>query len=43
VGVRGWVGIELAEVSDEELSFHVNLAWELAAPKRLVAAAKRGG
>ena len=43
VGVRGWVGIELAEVGDAELSFHVNLAWELVAPKRLVAAAKRGG
>src|SRR5690606_31742842 len=35
VGVRGWVGLELAQVTDEELSFHVHLAWDLIAPKRL--------
>ena len=39
VGVRGWVGIELARVSDDALSFHITLAWEQVAPKRLVAAA----
>ena len=38
VGVRGWVGIELGRVSDDDLAFHVNLAWELVAPKRLLAA-----
>ena len=38
VGVRGWVGIELEHVGDEDLSFYVRLAWELIAPKRLVAA-----
>jgi hypothetical protein len=37
VGVRGWVGIELAEISDDDLRLHVDLAWELVAPKRLVA------
>jgi hypothetical protein len=36
VGTRGWVGIELAQVSDADLSFHVNLAWEQVAPKRLL-------
>ncbi len=36
VGGRGWVGIELAQIDDEELSFHVQMAWELIAPKRLV-------
>jgi len=39
VGVRGWIGIELTRVSDEPLSFHINLAWELMAPKRLLATA----
>jgi hypothetical protein len=39
VGVRGWIGIELARVSDASLSFHINLAWELMAPKRLLATA----
>ncbi|MCI0691763.1 MmcQ/YjbR family DNA-binding protein [candidate division KSB1 bacterium] len=27
VGVRGWVGVELARVSDEELDFYVREAW----------------
>jgi hypothetical protein len=40
VGVRGWIGIELSRVSDESLSFHINLAWELRAPQRLLASAK---
>lgn len=38
VGVRGWIGIELAHVSDEELASHVREAWRLIAPKRLQAA-----
>ena len=37
VGVRGWVGIELAEVSDEELASHILDAWKLIAPKKLSA------
>lgn len=36
VGVRGWVGIELSRISDEDLSFHIHVAWELTAPKRLL-------
>jgi hypothetical protein len=35
VGVRGWVGIELEEVSDEDLAFHICEAWNLIAPKKL--------
>jgi hypothetical protein len=38
VGVRGWVGIELDRVSDEELAFHVHEAWRLIAPAKLQAA-----
>ena len=36
VGVRGWVGIELARITDQDLTFHIQTAWELIAPKRLV-------
>jgi hypothetical protein len=36
VGVRGWVGIELDRISDKDLTFHIQVAWELIAPKRLV-------
>ena len=36
VGVRGWVGIELDRISDNDLTFHIQVAWELTAPKRLV-------
>ncbi len=35
VGVRGWVGVELERVSDEELEFHVHEAWRLIAPEKL--------
>jgi hypothetical protein len=35
VGVRGWVGIELEHVSDEELSLHLREAWRLIAPEKL--------
>lgn len=37
VGTRGWVGIELERISDQDLTFHIETAWELIAPKRLVA------
>lgn len=43
VGVRGWLGVHLARVSDRELALHVQAAWRLAAPKRLVKAADEGG
>jgi len=36
VGVRGWVGIELAHISDHELASHINQAWRMIAPKTLV-------
>jgi hypothetical protein len=35
IGVRGWVGIELEEIDDEELGFHISEAWRLIAPKKL--------
>jgi hypothetical protein len=35
VGIRGWVGIELNRVSDEELAMYVQEAWHLIAPKKL--------
>ena len=40
VGMRGWVGIELAHVPDDALHFHIQTAWELVAPKRLLAQTK---
>jgi len=36
VGHRGWVGVELAQVSDDDLEFHIRTAWRLIAPKRFV-------
>jgi len=35
VGVRGWVGIELECISDEDLAAHVSEAWLLIAPKKM--------
>jgi hypothetical protein len=35
VGVHGWVGIELARVSDRELALHLREAWRLIAPEKL--------
>ena len=35
VGVRGWVGIEVDQVSDKELGLHIKEAWRLIAPKKL--------
>jgi hypothetical protein len=35
VGVRGWVGIELDKISDEDLTFHIRDGWRLIAPKKL--------
>jgi len=35
VGVRGWVGIELDSIGDEELVYHLFQAWRLVAPKTL--------
>lgn len=35
VGVRGWVGIELDAITDEELAAHICEAWRLICPKKL--------
>jgi hypothetical protein len=35
VGVRGWVGIELSQIDDEELTSFIQDAWKLIAPKKL--------
>jgi hypothetical protein len=35
VGVRGWIGIELDCIDDQELASHIYQAWRLIAPKRL--------
>jgi len=40
VGVRGWVGIELDRIGDEDLALHLLEAWRLVAPKKLQTAAK---
>jgi hypothetical protein len=37
VGGRGWIGIELSRISDKDLQFYIQVAWELTAPKRLLA------
>lgn len=35
VGVRGWVGIELDSIGDEELASHIHEAWRMIAPKTM--------
>jgi hypothetical protein len=35
VGVRGWIGIELAAISNEDLAAHLVTAWKLIAPSKL--------
>jgi len=40
VGVRGWIGVELDRVDDEELALHVREAWRLIAPEKLYALLK---
>ena len=40
VGVRGWIGVELDHVDDEELALHVREAWRLIAPEKLHALLK---
>ncbi|HET7234677.1 MAG TPA: MmcQ/YjbR family DNA-binding protein [Longimicrobium sp.] len=41
VGVKGWVGMELGQVSDEELREQVAQSWAMVAPRKLVAALDR--
>jgi hypothetical protein len=38
VGGRGWVGVELGQIDDEDLRLYIRTAWELIAPRRLRAA-----
>ena len=40
VGVRGWVGIELDRITDKDLTYHIQVAWELIAPKQLLSAVR---
>lgn len=35
VGKRGWAGVNLDHISDDELQAHIQVAWEIIAPKRL--------
>jgi hypothetical protein len=35
VGVRGWVGINLAAINDDDLTMHITDGWHLVAPKKL--------
>ena len=42
VGVRGWVGVELDAVSDDELGFHLCEAWRLIAPPKTRSASGSG-
>jgi hypothetical protein len=35
VGVRGWIGIHLNRIQDEELASHLRQAWRMIAPKKL--------
>jgi hypothetical protein len=43
VGGRGWVGICLDAIDDEELRLYIETAWELVAPKRLRASRSSAG
>jgi hypothetical protein len=35
VGKRGWVGIELGQIGDEDLNMYIHIAWDLIATTRL--------
>ena len=35
VGVRGWIGIEVNRVNDDELAAHIREAWRLIAPMKI--------
>lgn len=41
VGHKGWVGIELAAIGDEDLEFHIQTAWKLIAPRRVLEKEKK--
>lgn len=35
VGYRGWIGVVLDRISDEDLAFYIRDGWRLVAPKKL--------
>ena len=35
VGCRGWIGVELGRIGDDELLALVRTAWRIVAPKKL--------
>jgi hypothetical protein len=43
VGVRGWIGIRLDSVRDEELTSHLRQAWRMIAPPKVRAAFEEKG
>lgn len=38
VGVKGWIGVELAKIGDDELASLIRTAWQMVAPKKLATA-----
>src|SRR4051812_11098695 len=42
VGVKGWVGIELESMDDDELGFYVSEAWKMIAPKKALGTMRTG-
>jgi hypothetical protein len=43
VGVRGWIGIQLNQISDEDLQFYISGSWFLGGKVRLSPTDKEGG
>jgi hypothetical protein len=35
VGGKGWIGIEIKRIDDEELASHIRVAWKMIAPAKL--------
>ena len=42
VGHKGWIGVGLDAISDEDLAFYIRNGWRLVAPKKRVAMADGG-
>jgi hypothetical protein len=42
VGHRGWIGVVLDKISDEDLAFYIREGWRLVASKKLQAKAAEG-
>ncbi len=43
VGVKGWVGVELGRISEEDLSAHLSAAWRMIGAKKTRAAGAGAG